>query len=231
MRWLGVVGIAVVAGALVASCGASVATEGEVCSGCPMPGALCADGTNPYTGRCLRDAVGACTAERRPCPGDDCATTDCGPPIRMATYSCEDGTTGGPTGRCRRAASGTCAWEIRTCVRTCEPTECDVPSIACADGSLPTYGPCKRGADGRCAVTTWTCPKPKPCDGPHTSTSDIATKAMADSICTSVRAGGKDCVVCVQSVDPSGVACQWSAVEMPTDCPCSKPMTLPKCPG
>ncbi|MBK7400930.1 MAG: hypothetical protein IPJ34_32920 [Myxococcales bacterium] len=231
MRLLGVAGIALVAGPLVTSCGASVSTEGEACSDCIMLGYVCSDGTSPYTGRCLRIA-GTCTAERRPCPGEDCATTECGPPIRMASYACEDGTTGGPTGRCRRETSGSCAWEIRTCVRKCEPTECDVPSIACADGSLPTFGPCKRAPDGRCAVTTWTCPKPKPtCDGPHTCTCDVAKKSMADEICTTVRAGGGDCVVCLQSVDPSGVQCQWSALYMPAECPCPAPMTLPKCPG
>src|SRR5215470_17462050 len=44
-----------------------------------------------------------------------CDVAECGPPIRMPSKRCADGSIGGPTGRCLRKPDGRCAWEIRTC--------------------------------------------------------------------------------------------------------------------
>lgn len=50
-------------------------------------------------------------------PGGDelCDVAECGPPIRMPSRRCPDGSIGGPTGRCLRKPDGKCAWEIRPC--------------------------------------------------------------------------------------------------------------------
>jgi hypothetical protein len=49
-------------------------------------------------------------------PGERlCDVAECGPPIRMPSKRCPDGSTGGPTGRCLRKPDGKCAWEIRSC--------------------------------------------------------------------------------------------------------------------
>jgi hypothetical protein len=50
-------------------------------------------------------------------PGGEglCDVAECGPPIRMPSRRCPDGSIGGPTGRCLRKSDGACAWEIRPC--------------------------------------------------------------------------------------------------------------------
>lgn len=49
-------------------------------------------------------------------PGDElCDVAECGPPIRMPSRRCPDGSIGGPTGRCLRKPDGRCAWEVRPC--------------------------------------------------------------------------------------------------------------------
>ena len=39
----------------------------------------------------------------------------CGPPLGMPNYLCEDGSIGGPTGYCMRNPDGTCGWRVRAC--------------------------------------------------------------------------------------------------------------------
>jgi hypothetical protein len=54
----------------------------------------------------------------RPGPPDGdplCDDAECGPPIRMPSRRCPDGSVGGPTGRCLRKPDRTCAWEVRPC--------------------------------------------------------------------------------------------------------------------
>lgn len=55
--------------------------------------------------------------ERPGPPGDDllCDPAECGPPIRMPSRRCPDGSIGGPTGRCLRKPDRRCAWEVRPC--------------------------------------------------------------------------------------------------------------------
>jgi hypothetical protein len=49
-------------------------------------------------------------------PGEPlCDVAECGPPIRMPSKRCPDGSIGGPTDRCLRKPDGRCAWEIRSC--------------------------------------------------------------------------------------------------------------------
>jgi hypothetical protein len=49
-------------------------------------------------------------------PGEPlCDVAECGPPIRMPSKRCPDGSIGGPTGRCLRKPDGRCAWEVRPC--------------------------------------------------------------------------------------------------------------------
>lgn len=51
-----------------------------------------------------------------PGPGEPlCDVAECGPPIRMPSKRCPDGSIGGPTGRCLRKPDGRCGWEIRPC--------------------------------------------------------------------------------------------------------------------
>jgi len=51
-----------------------------------------------------------------PGPGEPlCDVAECGPPIRMPSKRCPDGSIGGPTGRCLREPDGRCAWEVRSC--------------------------------------------------------------------------------------------------------------------
>jgi hypothetical protein len=52
-----------------------------------------------------------------PDPPDDplCDVAECGPPIRMPSRRCADGSTGGPTDRCLRKPDGRCGWEVRPC--------------------------------------------------------------------------------------------------------------------
>jgi hypothetical protein len=115
----------------------------------------------------LLGAKGGCGGEVS--LGDDaCPTSACG---GMPELACWDGSS--PfTGKCLAKSDGTCGWEPRKCpdmpsadggpidggpadAGPC--TECEVPTIACADGSSP-YGKCIRNAAGACVAEYLGCP-------------------------------------------------------------------------
>lgn len=81
---------------------------------------------------------------RAPCPsycapvlpvhaGDACDEALCGPPLRIATRMCDDGSIGGWTGHCLRNPDlTTCSWEIRECPA---PAACPLVRFACGAGT------------------------------------------------------------------------------------------------
>ncbi|MGZ3422219.1 MAG: hypothetical protein ACXVEF_36015 [Polyangiales bacterium] len=60
-------------------------------------------------------------------------------------------------------------------------------------------------------------------------TRDLPTRDAAESICASVRRSGRECQVCVQTVDPSGKELAFSANETPAPCGCEQPKVLSAC--
>lgn len=76
-------------------------------------------------------------------PGDECDVAECGPPLRIATLMCADGSTGGFTGRCFRDETLACGWEIRACPT--EEVSCGGRrvggAVACPDGQYCAYEP------------------------------------------------------------------------------------------
>lgn len=159
------------------------------CEPCAVPDIACADGSIPYTGKCFLDPSGKCTAEYKGCPGE-CTKAECGPELGMPSYTCEDGTTGGPTGRCLRDAAGKCAWEVKDCPKACTAADCGpIPDhVACPDGTAPPTT-CKRKSDGTCAWDIAACP---------VSSCDMVTKVSR--ACTTAS----DCTYGVHQTDCCG---------------------------
>jgi hypothetical protein len=87
----------------------------EACLDIYLPVCGC-DGTT-YGNACVAAGEGMSLFAEAPCDDVLCDVADCGPPLGMPNYLCEDGTLAGPTGRCLRNADGTCGWEIRDCPR------------------------------------------------------------------------------------------------------------------
>jgi hypothetical protein len=82
--------------------------------GRPAPSSSAGPPADPprVPGSTAEDAPGG----RVSAPGEPlCDVAECGPPIRMPSKRCPDGSIGGPTGRCVRKPDGKCAWEIRSC--------------------------------------------------------------------------------------------------------------------
>ena len=165
------------------------------CTTCAIAEIACADGSSPYTGKCFTDKAGVCTAEYKGCPGE-CAKEACGPALGMPSYTCEDGTTGGPTGRCLKNAAGTCGWEVKTCRAKCEPADCGAPPpvAACKDGKAPAMS-CGHAPDDTCRWTVAPCAATA-CEQVETLPRACATKADCTfaihevNCCGSLRAMG-----------------------------------------
>lgn len=85
----------------------------EACIDIYLPVCGC-DGTT-YGNGCVAASEGVSLFAEAPCEEVLCDVVDCGPPLGMPNYMCEDGTWAGPTGRCLRNTDGTCGWEIRAC--------------------------------------------------------------------------------------------------------------------
>jgi len=144
----------------------------SACGG--MPTIACADGSSPYTGRCIEGSDGKCGWESRGCPATgECEKSKCGPAIRSPSFTCSDGSIGGNTGKCLLHSDGTCGWELRECPTPgeCAKEDCGpapgTPSTKCDDGSLGGFtGRCLRNPVGSCSWEFRDCPPPKPgsCD-------------------------------------------------------------------
>jgi len=78
-----------------------------------LPACGCDGETYPNSCEAAREGVNVFA--NAPCDEVLCDIADCGPPLGMPNYMCEDGTWAGPTGRCLRSADGGCGWEIRDC--------------------------------------------------------------------------------------------------------------------
>ena len=116
----------------------------SACGG--MPTIACADGSSPYTGRCIEDSSGKCGWESRGCPAPgECEKSKCGPAIGAASYRCSDGSTGGATGKCLQHSDGTCGWEIRDCPPPPKPVSCEVSSWTGVDKGCAIESDCVFG--------------------------------------------------------------------------------------
>lgn len=166
----------------------------EGCTTCAIPEIACADGTSPYSGKCL-EKDGACIAEYKGC-SSECSKEACGPALGMPSYTCEDGTTGGPTGRCLKNADGTCGWEVKNCRAKCQPADCGPPPLGpmCKDGMAPAMT-CGRAPDDTCRWTVAPCAAtacdkvemaPRAC----TAKSDCEVGLRQLNCCGSMRAMG-----------------------------------------
>jgi hypothetical protein len=85
-------------------------------------------------------------------------------------------------------------------------------ALGCSSGS---------SSDGPPATSSYDCS--------GRSTSDIASRTMAENICVDVRRAGRLCHVCVQSVDSSGTELTYIASESadPCGCPLQKVVSAP----
>ncbi|AKF05681.1 hypothetical protein [Sandaracinus amylolyticus] len=182
---------------------------------------ICEDGrVGGFTGRCLRDAAGACGWEIVDCPrGDACEPAECGPAPGAPAITCPDGSIGGNTGRCLRAADGTCGWEHRECPSTVacggltpEPVDCGEGRY-CAwtlenmCGAFDAQGVCRDRPDASSCAAIDAAPVCG-CDG-TTYQNDCYAAAAGQSAFSSGPCGGY--VEC----DPSLVACD----ALPGPCP------------
>ncbi len=136
-----ILAIPLLCGAKGGGCGGevSIGDDATLCvdSACGgMPAIACADGSSPYTGRCIENGSGKCGWESRGCPATgECEKSKCGPAIRSPSYTCSDGSIGGNTGKCLLRSDGTCGWELRDCPT---PGECAKEDCGPAPGTPST---------------------------------------------------------------------------------------------
>jgi len=148
--------------------GAKGGCGGEVVIGVDDAGtpSKCPDGyTADSAGNCCKvrsDGVGECVGSADGGAPLVCTTADCGPALKMPSWTCTDGRLGGNTGRCIPQA-GKCAWEIIDCPMK---TDCVVTGCSgqiCAETDTPStcewteayacykkYGICQRDSGGKC---------------------------------------------------------------------------------
>ncbi len=143
-------------------CGGDVVIGDDECakSACGgMPEIACADGSIPFTGRCLAKSDGQCGWEPRTCPGvaatcDECAIPEIG---------CANGGPG-PYQGCE-LKDGKCVGKFIGCAGDpCTTEMCGPairsPSYTCEDGTLGgNTGRCLRNTDGKCGWQVIDCPR------------------------------------------------------------------------
>lgn len=163
---------------------------------------------------CERVADGSCqwTGTTNPSCDDPAA---CGPIPPIASWICQDGSTGGFTGQCVATPDGTCDWEVRACDPTDECTLADCgpmpgsPAILCADGSVGgNTGRCIRDAMGQCGWEQRSCPSDPTACGPFPGGSCAAGEVCIHPAGTCSEIGGAG--TCV--VPPEACTEEWAPV-------------------
>ncbi|GAC1352483.1 MAG: hypothetical protein NVSMB1_15780 [Polyangiales bacterium] len=219
-----VVGLPLFLGAMGA-CGGTIAIgkdapeecAKEACGPTIMLAVACADGSSPFTGRCLRNKSDkTCAWEKHECPTPpviECSKDKCstGTPPGIP---CADGSINASTGRCVQSAAGVCEWEMKGCdappTGICTIADCGPAHkqalITCTDGSKGgNTGICKPGASGKCEWWFRDCPPctPSDCGGPRPRSVTCSNGSTVTSVCK-------------QSVVGSTASCAWDTPVCPS---------------